>query len=112
MKADVAATAPVPFLTPQSASQAPAKKPAAAKATPAKTTQAKAVPKPAPAPAPAPAPTPAQKQKQDDDEVAGYKITVDKLDFDEPGIKHDQPGGNPAEREKQEMAETAAQTQE
>lgn len=62
-------------------------------------------------PTPAPTPAPAQKPKAEDtDEVAGYKITVDKLDFDEPGIKHDQPGGNPAEREKQEKAEQAAKS--
>lgn len=59
-------------------------------AQPVKKAAPKAAPKTAAAPAPAPAPAPAQKAKQEEgDEVAGYKIAVDKLDFDEPGLKHD-----------------------
>ena len=35
--------------------------------------------------------------------MSGYKISVDKLDIDESQIKHDQPGGNP--NNKQSLAE-------
>ena len=45
-------------------------------------------------------PTPVSKPKQDEEEVAGYKISVDKLEFDDPSIKHDQAGGNPQDKEK------------
>ena len=33
--------------------------------------------------------------KKDEEEVAGYKIQEDKLEFDDSSIKHDQAGGNP-----------------
>lgn len=37
--------------------------------------------------------------------MAGYKISIDSLDIDDPTIKHDQAGGNPEDREKQKLAE-------
>ena len=37
--------------------------------------------------------------------MAGFKITIDSLDIDDPTIKHDQPGGNPEDKEKQKLAE-------
>lgn len=84
----------MPFINPPVA--------AAKKAAPSKPIAAPASPKPVAPAKPQAAP---QKSKADVDEVAGYKITVDKLDIDESELKHDQPGGNPADREKQAMVE-------
>ena len=40
--------------------------------------------------------------------MAGYKIHVDSLDIDDSQIKHDQAGGNPADKEKQALSEKLA----